>query len=74
MSYSELSVKLPAEVSSEEARLALSVRLFEKGRISLGKAAELAGLSKRDFIDALGREGIPVINYPASELKKELER
>jgi len=69
----ELSLELPESVSSEEARLAMAVRLFQKGRISLGQAAELSGFSKRGFIDILGREGVPVINYPASELARELE-
>lgn len=67
-----LTVELPVTVSNDEARMALAVRLFEKGRISLGQAANLAGFSKRAFIDILGREGIAVVNYPAGELEKEL--
>lgn len=72
--HTELAVELPLSVSSDEARLALAVRLFQKSRISLGQAARLAGFSKRAFIDVLGREGIAVVNYPASELKEELEQ
>lgn len=68
----ELTVELPLNVSHEEARLALAVRLFQQGRVSLGQAANLAGFSKRAFIDILGREGIPVIDYPPEELQKEL--
>ncbi len=66
-------VELPFNVTNDEARLALAVRLFEKGRVSLGQAAKLAGFSKRAFIDVLGREGVPVLNYPADELAKEME-
>lgn len=69
----QLAVELPFNVSNDEARLALAVRLFDKGRISLGQAAKMAGFSKRGFIDVLGREGIPVINYPAAELADELK-
>lgn len=68
-----LTVELPFSVTNDEARLAMAVGLFEKGRVSLGQAASLAGFSKRAFIDVLGREGIPVVNYPAGELEKELE-
>lgn len=68
----ELMVELPLNVSREEAQLAMAVRLFEKGKISLGQAANMAGFSKRAFIDILGREGIPVVNYPAEDLQKEL--
>ena len=59
-------------VSDDEARLAMALRLFEKGKISLGQAASVARFSKRAFIDILGREGIPVVNYPAGELREEL--
>lgn len=68
----EFAVELPVNVSNDEARLALAVRLFEKGRISLGQAARLAAFSKRSFIDVLAREGVPVVNYPPSELDREL--
>ncbi len=70
----ELTVELPLNVSDDEARLAMSIRLFEKGKISLGQAASVAGFSKRAFIDILGREGIPVVNYSADELREELGR
>ncbi len=65
-------LELPLSISKEEAQLALAVRLFQKGRVSLGQAAKLAGFSKRALIDVLGREGIAVVNYSASELKEEL--
>lgn len=67
-------MELPFSVTNDEARLAMAVGLFEKGRVSLGQAANLAGFSKRAFIDVLGREGVAVVNYPASELEGELAR
>lgn len=70
----ELTVVLPFDVTNDEARLAMAVRLYEKGRVSLGHAAQLAGFTKRAFIDVLGREGIAVVNYPADELAQELRR
>jgi predicted HTH domain antitoxin len=68
----ELTVELPENVSREEAQLALAVRLFQQGKVSLGQAAAIAAQSKRAFIDTLGREGVPVVNYPADELRGEL--
>lgn len=69
---SELRVELPPEVPVEEARLLLMVKLFETDRLSLGKAAELAGYSKRAFVDLLGKLGVPVFNYPAEDLEREV--
>jgi len=69
----EFTIDLPSHISTEEARLLLSIKLYEADRISLGKAAELAGYSKRAFMELLAKQGIPVINYAPEELDRELE-
>jgi predicted HTH domain antitoxin len=46
--------------------------MFELGRATLAQAAEVAGYSVRGFMDVLGHHGIPVVNYPASELASEI--
>ena len=55
---SQLTIDLPTHVTADEARLLLSIKLYEDKRISLGKAAELAGYSKRAFMDLPIREYI----------------
>jgi predicted HTH domain antitoxin len=67
-----LQVQLPPDISVEEARLLLMVKLFETGRLSLGQAAKLAGYSKPTFIELLGKMGVPVIDYPAEDLQQEI--
>jgi predicted HTH domain antitoxin len=56
----------------DQLRFELAVRLFQVGQLSLGKAAELAGLSKTRFGDELGRLKIPTINHDDSEIEAEL--
>lgn len=68
---SQLIIELPPHISIHEAQLLLAVKLFETGKLSLGKAAKLAGYSKPTFIELLGKMGIPVINYPSEELEQE---
>ena len=68
-----LTVELPFDVDPEEARLLLTMKLFEEGKVSLGKAAEMAGYTKRTYMELLGKRGIPIINYPPEELERELE-
>ena len=63
---------LPPFVDAMEGRLMMAMKFFELGRLSLGQAAELAGYSKRAFIDVLGHHGIPVVNYSPSELAAEI--
>ena len=68
----ELKIELPVNVSLDEAQLLLAVKLFETGKLSIGQAAKLAGYSKRTFIELLSKMGIPVINYPAEDLEREI--
>lgn len=45
-----------------------TTRSYEQGRLSLGQAAEVAGLSKRAFTELLGSYGVSVFNYPAADV------
>ena len=73
MATRELNVTLPLTVSEAEAKLLFALKLYEVGRISLGQAARLAGFSMRGFLDVLGQHKIPVFNYPAEDLRAEIE-
>ncbi|MDT8321810.1 MAG: type II toxin-antitoxin system prevent-host-death family antitoxin [Xanthomonadales bacterium] len=54
--------------------LALAVRLFQQAEISLGKAARLAGMERKQFMAELSGRGIPVTELSEGELKDELEQ
>lgn len=43
---------------------AVVLELFREHRISAGKAAELLGLSYREFLDLLQTKNIPVVTTP----------
>jgi predicted HTH domain antitoxin len=66
-------VRLPSDVSDDDAQLLLAVRLFEENRASLGVAAQVAGFSTRAFLELLAKKGVPAVNYPASEVSEDLE-
>ena len=59
---------------ADEFRLAGAVKLYEMGRVSQGQAARLAGMSRADFIDALGQFGVSPFQTTPEELKDEYER
>lgn len=44
----------------EDARLAAAIHLYANGKISLGKAARLAGVSRFDLPDVLREHGVEV--------------
>ena len=68
-----LSHGLSQEALAAEARELLGMKLYATKVLSLGKAARLAGLSRWDFIDLLGENDIPVIDYSDEELDLEFE-
>lgn len=69
---STVTLDLPPEVSPDEARLLFAMALFQDGKLSLGRAAEVSGYSKRAFMEFLGQRGIPVFNYGPEDLDEEL--
>jgi len=56
----------------QELQFLLAVKLFELHRLSLGKAAEVSGMSKLRFMDELDRMKIPVINLDDDQIQEEL--
>ena len=72
MNTHELTVSLPLSLSEEEVKTLLAVKLYEAGKVSLGQASEMAGFSKRAFIEILGRHHVSVFGYTAEELRREV--
>lgn len=70
-----LTVTLPDNINIErsEVMMMIAAKLYERGVLSQGKAAELAGRSRREFIESLGEYGVSVFNYPPSELARDIE-
>lgn len=62
----------PAEFE-QEARFLLALKFFELHRISAGKAAELSGLSKIEFLSKTSALKIPVVDMDDDHLKTEFE-
>jgi predicted HTH domain antitoxin len=60
-----LAEKTNAEAFGKELRVLAAVKLYELGRLSSGRAAELAGVPRVAFLDLLGR-------YRVCPLKQEV--
>jgi predicted HTH domain antitoxin len=69
-----MTINLPEnlEINDIEIKMLLASRLFEKGKLTIGQAADLVGISKRAFIEISGKYGISPINYPISDLDKDI--
>jgi predicted HTH domain antitoxin len=60
------------EELERELRLLLAIKLFELKRVSVGRAAEIAGIGKIAFMDELARVSVPVIDFSEEQIEHEL--
>lgn len=69
-----LTLNIPdsLDVDNQDLAMLVSTRLYEQGKLSLGQAAELAGLTKRTFAELLGRYNVSIFNYPATDLSRDV--
>jgi predicted HTH domain antitoxin len=66
------AIKLPAEEVPARLKRELAIRLYAKGLLSFGKARQLAGMTRWDFHDVLGEEGV-LRRYNVKELEEDLQ-
>ena len=55
----------------QELKLAAAVKWYEMGMVSQAKAAEIAGLSRTEFIYQLSKYRVSPFQYTIEEIKKE---
>lgn len=70
----EVTLHIPDDLEMDDHQIAMLVasRLFEQGKLSLGQAAELAGLTKKSFAELLGNFSVSIFNYPTADLASDI--
>jgi predicted HTH domain antitoxin len=69
-----ITLNIPDSLGIDHREVAMLVasRLYEQGKLSLGQAAEIVGLTKRTFAELLGSYNVSIFNYPASDLSSDV--
>ena len=76
---SQMTVRIPAErlgtvaLTERDALVDIAIGLYKREEASLGRAAEVAGITSVELLDELGRRRIPV-NFGAADLQADLAR
>jgi predicted HTH domain antitoxin len=78
----ELTLEIPEEVLvslkedsqefSKDILMLAAVKLYEMGKLSSGRAASLAGVSRIYFLQSLSRYNVPVFDLDEEDLKHDL--
>jgi len=70
----KITLELPDQLDMDEKELLmmLAAHLYGDGKLSMGRAAALAGVDKRTLMENLGRFGVPVFNYSAEDLERDI--
>ncbi len=82
MPLKKIQISFPTEVleslfssyqdDAEIIREAAVLEFYREGKLSSGKAAEILGMERFEFIRYAGRKGIPFIRISPEELEEEV--
>ena len=69
----QINISIPdsLEFSEAELKLFIAAKLYEQGKISQGEAAEMANVSKRTFIESIGKFSVSFFTQSVAEVQSD---
>ena len=70
-----LQINIPdsLEMSDYDFSMMLASKLYEDKKLSLGQAAKMVGLTKRAFIELLGKYGVSIFSSSVTDLHSDIK-
>jgi len=65
-----ITINLPEEVELDKVKMIIAASLFERGVLSSGQAAELVGMTRRQFLEEIGKYGVSIFGETAEDIEK----
>lgn len=63
-------INLPEEVELDKVKMIIAASLFEQGILSSGQAAELVGITRRQFLEEVGKYGVSIFGETAEDIEE----
>ncbi len=68
----QLNIPDSVDLRDYDFSMIIASKLYEDAKLSAGQAAEIVGLSKRAFIEMLGKYGVSVFSTSISDLHNDI--
>lgn len=68
----QLNIPDNVDLKDYDFSMIIASKLYEEAKLSAGQAAEMVGLSKRAFIEMLGKYGVSVFSTSISDLHSDI--
>jgi predicted HTH domain antitoxin len=65
-----LTINLPEDTNLKDAKMIVAAALFKQGILSSGQAAEMIGISRRKFLEDVGKYGVSIFGETEEDLEK----
>ena len=69
-----ITINLPEEVELDKVKMIIAASLFEQGIMSSGQAAELVGITRRQFLEETGKYGVSIFGETAEDIEKLIDK
>lgn len=66
----ELTIKLPVEADEKMVKMLVAASLYENEILSSGQAAELVGISRREFLEEAGKYQVSIFGETPEDLER----
>lgn len=70
-----IQIKIPESIEMQDYDFLMAVasKLYQDCKLTLGQAAQVAGVSKRTFVEMLGKYGVSLFSTEVSDLQSDFE-
>ncbi len=68
-----ISLKETSKEFSRDLLMLAAVKLYQMGKLSSGRAAQLAGINRVSFLQSLSKYEVPIFDLTAEELQRDFE-
>ncbi len=69
----QLNIPDSVDLKDYDFSMIIAAKLYEEAKLSSGQAAQIVGLSKRAFIEMLGKYKVSVFSTSISDLHSDIE-